>query len=89
MMRTPHILNIATCKSCGAPIIWAATDTGKRMPIDRLPAAGGNVRLTEVDGQPHAAVVGATIDLFDPADNGDRHLAHFVTCPDADDWRSK
>lgn len=28
---------MSACKSCGAPIVWAVTLTGKRMPLDEKP----------------------------------------------------
>jgi hypothetical protein len=27
-----------TCRSCGAPIIWATTQVGRPMPFDKMPA---------------------------------------------------
>ena len=30
-------LNPATCKSCGAPILWGRTAAGKAMPLDATP----------------------------------------------------
>lgn len=90
---------MTVCTSCGAPILWAVTETGKRIPVDREPVAGGNLRLATVerdaDGKvtvcdispPTARVVGATIDLFDPGDNGERWMPHHATCPQANEWR--
>lgn len=82
---------VTNCASCKAPIIWSLDHkTGKRCPIDAEPLAGGNIRLTEREHMPPAsAVVGAAIDLFDPTDDGVRYYSHFVTCPNAKDWRKR
>jgi hypothetical protein len=65
---------MSTCKSCGAPVRWARTDAGKNIPIDPDPRPDGNIQL--VDAGTHlAARVGA-------AGSGS-HVAHFVTCPNA------
>ena len=75
------------CTSCGSPILWAISAvTGTRMPIDPEPAVGGNIRLDD-SHPPLARVVGAAIDLFDPTDDGTRHLSHFATCVFADQHR--
>lgn len=76
------------CSSCHAPIVWCETTQGKRMPVDEAPTPGGSVRVIARKGSvPLARVVGCTIDMFDPTDDGVRHLSHFVHCPDAADWR--
>ncbi len=82
----------ASCRSCGADIIWAVTSTGSRMPVDAQPVDGGNVLLTErgapVSGNPPlATVVGkqAQPNLF--GDDGPRYVSHFSTCPNADSHR--
>jgi hypothetical protein len=33
------------CQSCGAAIIWRVTVDGRRIPLDREPAAAGVVRM--------------------------------------------
>ena len=58
----------ARCRSCQAPIEWATSVKGKRMPLDAAPVKGGNITLTE-DG---VAVVVA-------AGDGNR-VSHFATC---------
>jgi len=78
---------ISRCRSCSAEIVWAETTGGERMPLDVRPAAGGNVRLVDDNGTRRAHVVGSTIDLFDPDDDGTRFMPHFVSCPDAGSWR--
>lgn len=81
---------MTVCRSCHAPIVWATTTTGERIPVDYRPAVGGNIRLGAhpVTREMKAVVVGATIDLFDPRDDGTRYVSHFVTCPDAGEWRT-
>lgn len=82
-------MKASTCRSCGAPIVWAVTEaTGARIPIDAEPAPDGNLRVRPGE-PPKAAVVGATIDLLDPEDDGTRYLSHFVTCPNADEHRRR
>lgn len=79
------------CRSCGAPITWTTTEGGERMPCDAHPVAGGNIRLLPgAPGEPPTSRVtpGGMVDMFDPTDDGVRYLAHFVNCPDADEWRS-
>lgn len=70
-------------------MVWVVAEaTGSRMPIDAEPAAGGNLRLRAGD-PPTVAVVGPTIDLLDPDDDGTRYLSHFATCPHADEHRRR
>lgn len=37
---------MSTCNTCGAQIIWARTETGKRMPIDAKPTIEGSLTLS-------------------------------------------
>jgi hypothetical protein len=70
------------CKSCFAPIIWAVTTGGKRMPLDYDENEAGNVFYYERTGrcdvktQQTPTPPGAT-----------RHFSHFATCPNASDHR--
>ena len=75
------ITPVSRCRSCGAPIVWTITEDGQRMPCDPHPVVGGNIRIIRGPDTTRSKVVGATIDLYDPGDNGDRHVAHYVTCP--------
>lgn len=70
----------ARCKTCNAEIAWAITTTGKRMPVDVEPSANGNVML-RIEGEKLFAQI---VSRDDPRP---RHTSHFVTCPDADEWR--
>lgn len=78
------------CRSCSAPIVWCLTAAGKRIPVDRVPVAGGNLKLTvEADGTTRAEAAGEP-ELFASFDEDDRrYVAHFTTCPEADEWRSR
>jgi hypothetical protein len=74
------------CRSCEAPILWAETIKGRRIPIDRQPAHDGNIRL-EDRGRfvpPIAHVLTGQIDT-----QLTRYRAHFSTCPDAAKHRKK
>lgn len=78
------------CRSCGAPILWAITNRGKRIPLDAEPTFRGNMvveaKSVEQNGhmveQLHANVVSP---LFDSKQN--RYMPHHASCPDAKRWR--
>jgi len=64
------------CKSCGAPIEWAVTEHGKRIPMDQGMHADGNM----------------TVDSFGTARMTEERPArrtHFQSCPDAPEHRRK
>ena len=73
------------CRSCRAPVIWAVTRAGKRIPLDAAPSATGNLVYVgqQLDG---TEVVGAPRD-GDPPEF--RYVSHFATCPDAGEWRRR
>jgi hypothetical protein len=66
---------VSRCRSCNAEIIWAVTDSGKRMPLDAEPAERptGLFRLDTSCDPPHASSAAG-----EPV-----YLSHFVTCPNA------
>lgn len=76
------------CRSCSAPIIWATTDRGVSMPIDRDPVAGGNVQLA-----PNAARAGQWRATVIPPrltfGRTDLHMPHHATCPHGRAWKRK
>lgn len=45
MARTP------TCSSCGAPVRWARTSSGKAIPLDAEPDPAGNLLVVDQHGQ--------------------------------------
>ena len=76
-----------TCKGCGARIIWATTEDGKRIPIDPKPAI---YELFWGEEHPitHANVTAyrkpsADLDGLSPDGFG---VSHFATCPDANEF---
>lgn len=77
----------ATCRSCGAAIVWALTAAGKRMPIDLLPNPDGNVLI--VGKADHVAVPLVQVRRRgDPVRDDDVvYASHFQTCPRAGEHR--
>lgn len=78
----------ASCRSCGAPLLWARTSGRRWLPLDAEPVAdhsrGTLFVLRELaDPKPLAVAV-------PPASmpGGLLYRAHFVSCPHADKWRS-
>lgn len=76
------VLMATACKSCGNEIIWRYNETsGRRMPIDAVPTAKGNIMLHD-DGQ--AAHVVPRGSLAEIRSLGiDLYISHFATCPQA------
>lgn len=70
------------CRSCGAGIRWALTESGKRMPLDLKPVDGGNVQLVHHDGTTTARVVAAKPGVR-------LYRSHFSSCPNANQHRRK
>lgn len=66
---------IDRCTSCRAPIEWAWTDKGKRIPLDVGEVSGGNLQPFETFG-------GKLIVRVVHSLHGSRR-SHFATCPDA------
>jgi hypothetical protein len=72
-----------TCRSCGAPLLWARTKRGRAIPLDPQERPDGNVAVTftlDGDGTPLAQVV---------ARGAGGHVAHFDTCPHAAEHRRR
>jgi hypothetical protein len=71
---------MAECRSCGATITWAVTESGRRIPLDAQQSLDGN--MSEVDRLADGTMVVAVV-----AEG--LYRSHFATCPQADDWRRK
>jgi hypothetical protein len=76
-MSTPEGYRLSHCRSCGAEIVWAATNRNTYMPVDIQPTADGNVEL-----QPDGNCIVYRGPIHRPL-----HLSHFVTCPDRAKWK--
>lgn len=79
---------MAQCNSCYAEIIWAVTESGKRIPLDAVPGSG-NVALSW--GRPGESPHSVTLSGPDRehADKSTLYTAHFVTCPNAEKHRNR
>lgn len=76
------------CRSCGAPVTWATTTTGKRMPVDSAPHPDGNVLLRPRSrGEGLEAVVLGPLERLAQGRVHQLHHSHFATCPNATDHR--
>ena len=78
------------CSSCGAPIIWAETITGRRMPLDEYPTKSGNIILGQRHEQAPLALVQTAQSLARLLEKGERlYTSHFATCPHAKKHRKQ
>lgn len=84
--KTVDGFTVASCRTCYAPIVWANTLNGERMPVDAEIVADGNVVLS--DG-PRGSVTATVLDQASLFADGPRRKAHFATCPDAAGWRRR
>lgn len=79
----------AECRSCHAPVRWVITAaTGKRMPIDPVPAPDGNCWVDHFEGGTPVLHVVLSHDQV-PTNVPLTYVSHFVTCPDRDSWRKR
>lgn len=75
----------ATCRSCGAPIVFCTLESGAKMPLDPVPVddiapslvakyrdRGRVIKATELEVARQWVAEGWTI-----------HRSHFYTCPNA------
>lgn len=85
---------MSECKSCGAEMRWARMEsTNKRMPLDCLPSAEGNIKLCDMAdpfGDRYAIVIGNKESLGRlRAEGTPLYTSHFATCVNAKQHRSK
>lgn len=78
---------MAVCAKCKKPIAWVYTEAGKKMPLDPLPVADGNI-VYSGDGP-------GRVRALKKADQGDlfrqglqRFKSHFATCEFSDRFRN-
>lgn len=82
-------LKSSKCRSCDRPIVWTATEHGKKMPVDLEPVettAGPGLFVLRPNkgGAPRSIAV--TPGFFD-GNPEPAYVSHFATCPHADRWR--
>lgn len=83
-------MNIRTCKSCGKPILWIRTRSGRSMPCDTQPVnyrikPGGSIKLVTPAGD-----VISCESVEDPAEaTGWGYIPHWSTCNAPDTFRKK
>ncbi len=70
---------MSTCLSCHAPIVWALTASGKRLPVDPDPVAEGNLAIGPED-PPRVRYLSKSDTVCTSEWRG---VSHFATCPDA------
>ena len=78
----------ATCKSCGAPIVWTQTPAGKWMPLDEglVPYRQNDTgKSLVVDDR--GTVIRCDIVTDGSVPTGMARFPHWSTCPNADSHR--
>lgn len=76
-------VSACSAASCGAPIIWAHTEKGSRMPLDAQPSPAGSVLLYGSPEHPRSRVVPRA----ERADRTDLRLSHWATCTKPQEFR--
>ena len=74
---------MSTCTTCGAPLRWVLTSSGKLLPLDLEPVPDGNIAIDPLERfrmVPPEARAASTVPLF---------KSHFATCPNAGYHRVK
>lgn len=76
---------MSTCRSCHAEILWARTETGKRMPLDADPIADAiaETRGLFVLRDRHSAEGPLAIAAWGLEGTEPHYRSHFASCPDA------
>lgn len=76
---------MSICRTCGNPIMWVETSTGKRMPVDLNPTVRGNITLQRAGGKVYATVHASTAAAQLATEDPDvkTFISHFTTCPHA------
>lgn len=82
---------MSECRSCAASILWCLGSNGKSMPVDIEPVPEGNVMIVPdwKTGELRATVLAKKKLEAARLAGAQLHLAHFVSCPQAGDWRRK
>jgi len=76
---------LTKCTGCGANVVWTVTTRGKKMLVDAEPSDKGNLLLSRQVDRKLVAIVARRGDAECEA----RYLSHFVTCPNAAQFRRR
>lgn len=80
----PERTNIATCKTCRAPMRWVKTEKGKNMPVDEKPTENGPFVLVPDTDPPEVEWLSPRARSNHP---GPFFTSHFETCPNRKQFR--
>lgn len=80
-------MNKATCRGCGAPIVWIKTPAGKAMPCDPAPvyykaAPGGKDKIVTTRGEVVSCEIAPGGEATDAG-----YRPHWATCPQAGQFK--
>lgn len=67
---------MASCRGCGKPIVWAVSQMGKKLPLERI-----KTPIYRIGGDVFDPKGLAT--KLDPVMTGPLYISHFATCPQA------
>jgi hypothetical protein len=71
---------MSTCRSCFAPITWAATERGRHMPLQRHLLGDWLIR---------SGLAVHIAGSITPTAGEPRWIPHWAMCPDAEHWRRR
>lgn len=85
--RGAQPMNKATCRGCGAPIVWIKTPAGKAMPCDPAPvyykaAPGGKDKIVTTRGEVVSCEIVPGAETTDAG-----YRPHWATCPQAGQFK--
>lgn len=86
----------AVCRSCRAPIVWAATLNGKRIPLDKSPDPDkGDIFVAACSNEKGRLLAIGIANLTEKARESAKRqgvqlrTSHWATCPHAKEWSGK
>ena len=77
-------MRIASCRSCGEPILWAEMPSGRMCPFDVEPTPAGEWAIDDTTPTPTAARI-----VKSTGSGEDGFTSHFSTCPQAAEHRRR
>jgi len=78
------------CRTCSAECFWAKTAaTNQNMLVDLKPHAEGNMEIRWKSNRTLAVVLSGQNLAWAREDHNQLWRSHFVTCPQADQWRKR